>query len=271
MIIGVTGARGRLGSELVRQGCLPLDFDISDIKAVDDGLAKYRPDVVINCAAVTDVDGCEERDTGKRAVRVNGYGVLVLSDYLAGRLIHISTDYVFDGRSGPYAENAKPNPQSFYGMSKFAGEQAIIQNKNPNAIIVRTTQLFGGDKPDFVTSVLSQLRAGEPFEIPDKIYGSPTYVPHLAEALLVLAQMEVLPRYLNIAGSEVLSRYEFALMIAGVFGYSKKLIHPTDVVPGAATRPLKAGLKIGLAKRYGLPIYSPVDGLKEMKIRLEAG
>ena len=146
-----------------------------------------------------------------------------------------------------------------YGFTKLLGEEVL----SPSDTIIRTTLLYGSPvKDDFVVHILEQLEYGEVFGVTKGLHGTPTYVPHLAEAILTLLHFSPMPHIVNIVGSEVLSRYEFALMIASVFGYEnkKKLIQPTNEI-GKTRRPKHAGLSTRLAKRMGLPIYSPIEGL----------
>lgn len=254
-MIGVTGYKGRLGSELVKRGCHPVDLD-----------DKFLSDVIIHCAAITDVDKCE-RELYDKAFEVNEGLTKTLRKNFNGNVIYLSTDYIFDGASkGNYGEQSVPNPISVYGYTKLLGEGQIKYHNHPGDVIVRTTILYGSPaKPDFVTSTLDKLRSGEKFTVPYNLFGNPTYVPHLVEALMKLVEIPNPPRIVNIAGKEILSRYEFALAIADTWGLDKNLITPIREVPGAAMRPLKAGLKTTLAEKLGLPIYSVYDGLKAMK------
>jgi len=262
-MIGVTGYKGRLGSELIKQGCVGFEGNIND-----EYIGKYinKFDVLIHCAAITDVDGCE-RDLYDKAFTVNEAGTKNLRRNFNGKIIYLSTDYVFDGMAkGNYGEHSIPNPISVYGYTKLLGEGQIKYRNHPGDVIVRTTILYGSPvKPDFVTNTLAKLRSGEKFTVPYNLFGNPTYVPHLAEALMKLVEIPNPPRIVNIAGKEILSRYEFVLAIADTWGLDKSLIVPVREVPGAAMRPLKVGLKTVLAEKLGLPIYSVYDGLKEMK------
>jgi dTDP-4-dehydrorhamnose reductase len=181
----------------------------------------------------------------------------------------MSTDYVFDGVKGNYSESSKPNPVGFYGYTKYLGEQAIVNRSHYDDIIVRTTVLYGGNKPDFVTKILDQIKSKQHFRVTTKVIGSPTYIPHLAEALIKLCEVPQSPRIVNIVGEDIMSRYDFAIMIANVWELDTGLIQPTKEVPGEAHRPLLGGLKTTLAKRLGLPIYTTLDGLRSMKIRME--
>lgn len=267
MKIGITGIRGNLGSYLVGIGGLPLDInDISDPHQVEEAIQTVNPDVIINCAAASVVDAAETKDGEARAIRSNMRGVAALRDFYHKHLIHLSSSYVFDGQRGPYNEKAKPNPIQAYGFSKWGGEVAL-QTMFPDkpTTIVRTVGLYGGHKPDFVTMVRDELEHGNELEINKAVSFNPTYIPHLAEALMRLAEMDVAPNLINIAGDEVLSRYEFALMIASIFGLDKSLLIPRNTIDQwIAKRPKNAGLNLNLAKKLGLPIYKTLDGLRDM-------
>jgi len=265
-VIGVTGYKGRLGTELVKLRCLPIITDIVEFSSLAKFMHSYFDlDILIHCAAITDVDKCE-KELHDKAYLVNDIGTKNLCDVFSGRIIYISTDYIFDGSTGKYGEHSIANPISVYGHSKLLGEERIRHRQHPGDVIVRTTILYGTkDKPDFVTNVIDKLKANEPITLPCNLFGNPTYTPHLAEALMKLCEIPNPPRIVNIAGKEILSRYEFGLAIASVFDLDKSLITPIREVPGAAMRPLKAGLKTNLAEKLGLPIYSVYDGLRAMK------
>lgn len=263
MRIAVTGPRGRLGSELVRRGCLPLEADVTDARELHQALTEAGPDVVIHCAALTDVDGCEHAPV--RAAQVNTGGTFLLRQLFAGKIIYISTDYIFDGRNGPYQEDAAPNPIGIYGWSKLGGELAL---KNSNALIVRTTVLFDRHSQNFVTAVVKRLLSGEPVTAPSDLYGSPTYIPHLVEGLLRAIHLD-LTGVINIAGSRVLSRFDFARLIAHRLEPAPKGFVAGRPSTGAACRPLKAGLRVEKAMLVGIPIYDPLEGLEEIINALE--
>lgn len=259
--IAATGPRGRLGSELVRQGCIPLISDVLDWFALRVELGNIKPDVIIHCAAYTDVDGCQ--NAPRKASEVNTYGTFILSEAWGGKIIYISTDYIFDGRDGPYTEEAVPSPISIYGWSKLGGE--LVLRNRPNSLIVRTTVLFDDYSQNFVTSVIKRLLSGEAVTAPDSLYGSPTYVPHLAKGILAAVHLTGI---INVAGNRVMSRLKFAQMIAEIVGRGTAQDGP---IIGAAPRPLNAGLDVGKAQLLGLPIYDPLDGvthaLEAMAIR----
>lgn len=197
--VAITGAGGQLGVELVRafaaagDEVLALarpDFDIT--RAADlERLTAWRPDVVVNSAAWTDVDGCA-RDP-ERAMRINGEaaGAVAAAAAAAGALIvQISSNEVFDGTlDRPYAEDDEPNPINPYGASKLAGERAVAA-ANPRHLIVRTAWLYGPGERNFprkILAVAERARAArEPLRVVDDEWGNPTWTPWLAEAIVAL-------------------------------------------------------------------------------------
>jgi dTDP-4-dehydrorhamnose reductase len=235
-------------------------------KAIDE----VKPETIIHCAAITDVDGCEG-DLYSRAIEVNINGTRNVRSLFEGQVIYMSTDYVFDGVDGPYNEEAKPNPISHYGETKFFGEEEILEADYPTDVIVRTTVLYGNYKPDFVTAILDRLKTGDMFKVTGAILGSPTYVPHLAEGIAKLVRLKRPPKFINITGSDIISRWVFACKIAKSFGYPIHNVLLTMVgQTGVANRPRKAGLKTSLAKALNIPIFSVEDGLKALKHEMEA-
>lgn len=197
--VAITGAGGQLGAELVRafaaagDEVLALarpDFDITRPADLE-RLTTWHPDVVVNSAAWTDVDGCA-RDP-ERAMRINGEaaGAVALAAAAAGALIvQISTNEVFDGTlERAYTEDDEPNPINPYGASKLAGERAVAE-ANPRHLIVRTAWLFGPRGTNFVTKILAAAEraraAGEPLRVVDDEWGNPTWTPSLADAIAAL-------------------------------------------------------------------------------------
>lgn len=271
--IAVTGAEGKLGFQLVKMGCTPMKCDITKLEDIKSTLSMIQPDVIINCAAKTNVDKCETVSGWKEAIAVNLYGVEKLRNAFSGKLIHLSTDYIFDGKNGAYSESYKDkDPVNAYGQSKYGGEVVLLNplDETKPTCIVRTTGLFGGflQKPDVISMVIENLRAGKELNMTYQLMGNQTYVPFLAEALLKLAGMEWKHKVIHIASEEVISRYDFGLMIANVYGLDKELIHPCknkDIENWVAVRPTKAGLKTTLAKKLRLPIYTVLDGIKHYR------
>ncbi len=195
----VTGAGGMLGAAVLdaapragwdARGLGHGELDISDERAVRDALAGPVPDVVLNCAAWTDVDGAEADRAGAYAVNATGAGILARAAAECGaRLVHVSTDYVFDGRgTRPYVESDQTNPQCVYGASKLAGEREVLAASGGHAI-VRTAWLFGAGGRNFVDTMLRIVDEGaaEVRVVTDQL-GCPTWTGHLADALLAVAR-----------------------------------------------------------------------------------
>jgi len=220
--------------------------DISSPREVKRLIKNFYPDVVINAAAYTNVDGCESEK--ELAWKVNVTGVENIVKYIKGckaHLIHMSSDYIFDGTAGPYHETDLPNPISYYGKTKLAAENAILAGNIPYTII-RTNVLYGPTKygrPDFVKWVVNSLRNQERIKIVNDQINNPTYIDDLISAIAKVIETKKKGIY-NIGGSQLLSRLEFTYKIANYFDLDKSLI--TEIVTAElhqpATRPLKSGL-----------------------------
>lgn len=192
----VTGADGMLGRALVEtlDGAAHVtgvdidDFDIGDGDAVMDATLRQAPDLIINCAAYTDVDGAEsDRETAFRVNAVGAGNVARAAAEVGARVVHVSTDYVFDGNaSEPYPEDAVPDPASVYGQSKLAGEREVAAGA-PGSLIVRTAWLYGLGGRNFVETVLRLAGDGGPLRIVDDQTGAPTYASDLAAVIRDLA------------------------------------------------------------------------------------
>lgn len=264
----VTGFQGRLGSALVLAGCDPLDCDITNTGSIQQALYNKSYDVLINCAALTNVDAAEGEDYSK-FIQVNTHGVANLLDAFKGRVIQISTDYVFSGDGGSYFEKSRmETPVNNYGFSKFGGEAVMIATARPGNTTVRTTGLFGSPhvKNDLVEYVCKEIRSGMPIEMTSTLYGNQTYVPFLAEHLMQLAEMTAPPKLLHLASVDVMSRYEFALQICDVFHLDKRYVLPADSkeLKWKAKRPTRGGLDTTLAKKLGFVSFTALEGLQDM-------
>lgn len=260
MVIGVTGYKGRLGQALVKKGCIGLDLDVTDRVSIDKTLEQVQPDVIINCAAKTNVDGCETDIV--RTYMVNMIGVYNLSLKFSGQIVQISTDYIFDGKVGRYREMDVANPLSVYGYSKYFGEVGIRQKEN--SLVVRSTILYGGHNnknSDFVTKVYNKLSTGQLVHCPDQLLGNPTYVEHLVEGILYTIENRLIG-IINISGLDWLSRYDMALKIADIGGFNRDLVVKGNIY-GDAQRPMFGGFNLVKAKALKIPLYTFEQGLIE--------
>src|SRR5690606_27945375 len=192
----ITGAQGQLGRSL-QQLSPPhwtvtalgsAQLDITDADAVYERVEALGPGLVINAAAYNAVDRAEQERA--RAFAVNAQGPLNLAraaNRADARLVHVSTDYVFDGRSErPYDEQAIPNPLNAYGESKLQGEQWVLQEQ-PHALVVRTAWVYSAQGSNFVTAMLRAARQGKPVRVVDDQTGAPTFAGDLAKAIIGLA------------------------------------------------------------------------------------
>ncbi len=220
-------------------------LDITKRKSVKETISGIRPDFIVNCAAYTNVDGAEtEREL---CWKVNAEAVAHLS-YVSGKIdapiIHISTDYVFDGTSGPYRETDLPSPRGFYGKSKLAGENALRQSDVKHAIL-RTQVLYGAGVNiglNFVTWLIRELKNKRSVTIVNDQIGNPTLAADLTAAIRLVIEQKKWDLF-HISGAERLDRYQFAVRIADFFNLDKSLIQPitTAELKQAAPRPLASG------------------------------
>ncbi len=234
----VTGAGGMLGAAMLEQasyagrsmaGMSRAALDITDGRAVAVALAEVRPEVVINCAAWTDVDAAESDRDGAFAVNATGAGVLARAAADAGaRLVHVSTDYVFDGRgTRPYVESDPTDPQGVYGASKLAGELEVLA-ASPRHAIVRTAWLFGAGGRNFVDTMLRVADGGadEVRVVTDQL-GCPTWTGHLARALFDVAGSDA-AGVLHGAGGGACTWNELAVEVFALAGRDVRVLASTS-------------------------------------------
>lgn len=242
-----------IGDELVSYGREALD--IADFDSVISAVERHRPDVIINCAAWTDVDGCES-DRG-RAFAVNAQG----PEHLAraaklhnGGFITISTDYVFDGtKTGFYTQEDEPNPQSVYAASKLEGERRA-QSVNDRTIVVRTGYVFGPGGRNFLSTVIERARAGQVLYVINDSFGTPTYSRDLAIRLRELAELNHPGLYHVVNSGEGVSFEQFAreaLKIAGINGVDLRTVS-MDSMNRPAPRPKNSRMRCLLSEQLGL-------------------
>jgi dTDP-4-dehydrorhamnose reductase len=266
----VTGASGLLGQKLVRFGTdsgydvcslfhehrpdsgKAFRVDITNSGALNERLKLENPDVVINTASITDVDLCEREP--EIAMRVNATGPELLADAcdrVRAFLLHLSTDYVFDGTKGNYSENDAPAPINQYGLSKLIGERSVA--KHANACIVRTSVLYGWGRQyraNFATWLYEKLSKGIRVNVVTDQVASPTLNTNLAKMILELAERRI-PGIFHLAGSTRASRYEFAIKLANALDFDSSHIVPakSDASSWIARRPRDSSLDVTKAKK----------------------
>ena len=247
----ITGADGMLGltlQDFLKDYILftpPFpQFDITKPETVEAAFAEAKPDIVINCAAKTDVDGCEDDEW--EALDINSEGARNVARVAAregARMIHISTDYVFDGLSKrPYVETDRPNPKTAYGKSKWEGEDHVKAICRDYAII-RTGWLYGPRRPNFVRTMLNLgQQEGEPLKVVNDQRGNPTST----EALAVTIEQIMNSRYnttFHCTCEGDATWYEFACAIMQEAGLPREIVAcTTDEYPRPAPRPANSRL-----------------------------
>ena len=248
MKVVILGANGQLGAELVKAlsawDVYPLArpaFDVRDAAALGETLARIRPAVVVNTAAMTDVDGCE-KDVAQ-AFEVNACGVRNVAGACAQTdavLVHVTTDYVFDGgKRGPYQEDDAPHPLSVYGISKLAGEY-FARNGCHRHLVIRTSGLYGaagarGKGGNFVETMIRMAREGRPIRVVNDQVLTPTYARDVACAIKQLLLAQAYGVY-HVANSGACSWYEFAGAILARAGLAPALRPITSAEWGAPAR-----------------------------------
>jgi dTDP-4-dehydrorhamnose reductase len=250
-MILVVGANGMLGRDMMAligaaaRGVDIDEIDITSLESVEKVLKELRPETVINCAAYTDVDGCESNT--ETAMQVNGEGVAhlaMVSREIGARLVHVSTEYVFDGGKGsPYVEDDAPCPLGVYGESKLAGE--LNAAFNPDHLIVRTQWLYGLHGKNFVETMLRLAAEKDQLAVVDDQIGSPTWTVDLAQAIMALLKTDQRGIY-HAANSGFCSWNDFAKAIFEESGLTITVNGmTTDELNRPARRPLYSTLDCG--------------------------
>jgi len=270
----ITGAAGMVGSDLSRalsmraEDVLALnksELDITDSRHVQRAVHEAHADVIANCAGYTRVDDAESNEPAANAI--NGSSVELLAEAanrVGALLIHISSDFVFDGRKGePYEINDPTAPLSAYGRSKRLGEIAASHAKRH--IVVRTSWLFGRNGPNFVAAIRNQIRKGtNPLRVVNDQRGRPTYTPHLAEAIIRLANVDA-NGVVHYADEPECTWFDFARAIVASVGADTSVSPVTSSeFPRPATRPAYSVLSTERYERItGVRPESWREGLRE--------
>lgn len=250
---------------------LHAELDVTDRVALERWVAEFRPDVIVNCAAWTDVDGAESDPAGARAVNAVGAGNVARAAASCGaRLIHVSTDYVFDGeKRTPYVESDPTGPRSVYGRTKLAGEQAVVgAAADLSYAIVRSSWLFGVGGRNFAATMLLLAEERDEVTVVTDQIGCPTSTEHLAGALLELAQSDAHGVF-HVAGQGACSWYDFTVEIFQRAGADCRVLPCTTAdMPRPAPRPAFSVLG---TERPETPLLPPwQDGLQNYLIARKA-
>jgi len=289
----ITGASGQLGKELIStlysdfellptdakplpitvNGLPVIEMDITNPQKVSEIVTTFAPDIIINSAAYTNVDGCEMNKKTARAVNVVGLENLIKASLTETYFIQVSTDYVFDGEDGPYSEDAPTFPVSYYGKTKLEAEN-IMRGSRRNNLILRPNVLYSSSTEDmasFFSWVFTSLSENANISVVTDQTSNPTWTYAFAQAIhqCINSNVEGLYHY----GSEnYINRYEFALQIARIFGFDESLIEPTttDKLSQIAHRPKHSGMSPAkIQSELGIPIYSTELCLIEIKKIME--
>jgi dTDP-4-dehydrorhamnose reductase len=265
----VTGAAGMLGRDVMLAagnaghdvvGYGRAELDVTDPRALDRKFELERPDVVINCAAWTDVDGAEEAEEAAFAINGAGAGnVAAAAAKLKAAVLHVSTDYVFDGGKGvPYVESDQPAPLSAYGRTKLAGEEAVAA-ANKRHFIVRSAGLFGIGGRNFVETMLQLAATRTEVTVVRDQVGSPTYTWHLAYGIVRLIEGIEYGIH-HMAASGTCSWYEFAREIFEQGHVECRVLSITSEEFGAAA-PRPAFSALASQRQHAIRLPSWQDGL----------
>lgn len=297
MKILITGSNGLLGQKLVELISTKDDhliataksklvinlpqgefhpLDITRLEDVENVIRKTKPDTIINTAAMTQVDQCE---TEKEKCWLNNVtaveNLVTVCTKTTTRLIHVSTDFIFDGTQGPLDESANPNPLSYYGESKLAAE-LVIQKSNIDWAILRTVLVFGVTKDmsrsNIVLWVKKSLEEGKTINVVNDQWRTPTLAEDLALGCYLAAKKKAKGIY-NISGYEMMTPYDIAIKTAEFFELDKSLIKQTDSTQfkQPAARPPKTGFIIDKArKELGYQPRSFVEGLSLLKEQIKS-
>ncbi|RFS15789.1 NAD(P)-dependent oxidoreductase [Emticicia sp. C21] len=281
----ITGSNGLLGQKLMelliktsgheviatargenrlpfKDGYTYTTMDITDKAQVLEVVDRIQPTVIIHTAAMTNVDQCESAKDDCWKQNVNAVEYLVeAAERTHSFLLHVSTDFIFDGKSGPYKEEAEANPLSFYGWSKYAAEKIVI-NSNIRWAIARTVLVYGiahdMSRTNIILWVKKSLEDGKNIKVVTDQWRTPTLAEDLAKGCALIADQEA-EGIFNISGKDFLTPYEMAIMTADYFGLDKSLIAQADstTFTQPAKRPARTGFD--LTKSREVLGYEPVS------------
>jgi dTDP-4-dehydrorhamnose reductase len=244
-------------------------LDDGEIRAL---VRELRPAICVLSSALTHVDRCEDEPALAEALNARAPGVVAEECREVGaRLLHLSTEYVFDGTAGPYGEDDPVSPPCVYGATKLRGERRVLGASAAN-LVLRTTVVFSHDPAgkNFVMQLLTRLRAGERMPVPVDQLSSPTYAPDLGAAIAALAGRPEVTGVLNVVGPDVLDRVAFAVRAARALRLDERLVDPvtTASLGQRARRPLRAGLRVDRLRALGIPMRGVDAALADFARRI---
>ena len=247
-------------------------LDIRKFENIKKFIEKHRPDVIINTAAITNPEYCENNPN--EANETNVVGVKNLAEICNTSQIHfiqVSTEYVFDGIKGEYQEEDIPNPISIYGKTKFESEK-ITMKTNPSFCVVRTAMLFGWSKNklNLATLLISKLSKGEKIDVINDQIVSPSYNDNIAEILLELAEKKLSGIY-HVSGSSIMNRLQFAKDLAKEFNLDEKLLESISISDfnWKVRRPKNGGLVVEKISKVKVDpqMKKPMEDVKIISVR----
>lgn len=252
------------------------DLDILDPLQIEKILEKYRPDALINTAAMTNVDACETDQENCYALNVGSVKSLVaVCERLDIQLIHLSTDFIFDGEHGPYSEDDQPNPLSYYGQTKLEAEH-VLQQSSCRWVILRTIIVYGivndMSRSNIVLWAKGALEKGNPINVVDDQWRMPTLAEDLAECCLLAAQKNATGIF-NASGKDMMSILELVQRVAKFWNLNPSLINPISAasLKQSAKRPIRTGFNLKKTNdELGYNPRSFEEGLALMKEQLNA-
>jgi len=278
----VTGSAGFLGRQLVKDLAessqvyssyhktrpdfgIPISMDLMHLEDIEKTIQSIKPDVIVHCAAMADVDLCEkEKDLATRINVKSTESIAKQAAKLRSFLVYVSTDYVFDVKKGMRKESDSTNPINHYGKTKLEGERAV-QETAPKWCIARTSILYGTHptRKDFLSLVIEALKAKKEFCVPADRYICPTYLPNLSRMLIELGTRQI-AGIIHVSGATKISRYEAAKMISEKLSLDYALIKPvkiSEIKEWTAKRPQDSSLDTSKAAKI----------LKEKPLDIQAG
>jgi len=252
------------------------ELDVSDRSQVDDVLGRYKPDVVIHAAAMTQVDDCENRKDECWLANVDSVkNLLSACEQLHIHLVHLSTDFIFDGEEGPYTEEAEPHPVSYYGLTKLEGEK-LIKASSCSWTILRTIIVYGivndMSRSNIVLWAKGALEKGQPINVVNDQWRMPTLAEDLAACCLLAAKKKAQGVY-NVSGKDMMSIIEIVERVADFWNLDKSLIRPiaSASLNQAARRPKRTGFILDKAINHlGYRPHSFQEGLSILDRQLKA-